>query len=625
MKFSITKAAVAAAAIMLGTALPASAITNPTLLYSFENPPGDPNGPLDGFFANTASPGDTTLSQSTIGATNGSNSLLFSQNSTATFTAFQNATIPEAFNDPATTAISLDVTVPAGGQFTGTFANLGISEFAVDNDQSLYGATVFNFQTQGKEQNVSLSPGTHRVVVFLVYQYNPNTFDFGPNMAGVPFSSLMGNPADPEQFTPSSFEFWVNKGGTVNAPLNLYVDNIQAITASGWNTDASGDWNTNDNWYGGTPNAIGADAEFIVPVGATNNDTINMASPVTVGLLHFNNFNPHTLSGTGSLTLQAATGSASVVVDEPAAETISVPLIVASNTALNVAGGGVVTISGPVTVNSNMSLTPTGAGLITYSSSITLQSNAAITFTNFTTPQSLSLTTGSTATIAAHGSGPVDLLELNTLSFGGTSNNWLGKLDINDNTLIVHNTSSTAATTELGQLTNQIREGFTNNWQGTAGITSSVAAAHNNTAVGIELNDNGSGGTLFSTFEGQTVTNTDILIAYTYFGDANLDGVVNSADYLQIDNGFNSRNAAIPLTGWRNGDFNYDGVINGDDYTLLDNAFNTQGSVVLNATPAAPLAVNTSQIAAVPEPATLTLLGFGAAAFLTRRRAKIRT
>ena len=48
-----------------------------------------------------------------------------------------------------------------------------------------------------------------------------------------------------------------------------------------------------------------------------------------------------------------------------------------------------------------------------------------------------------------------------------------------------------------------------------------------------------------------------------------------AADYVQIDNGFNTP----AMTGWYNGDFNYDGVINGDDYALIDNAFNTQGSV----------------------------------------------
>ncbi len=79
---------------------------------------------------------------------------------------------------------------------------------------------------------------------------------------------------------------------------------------------------------------------------------------------------------------------------------------------------------------------------------------------------------------------------------------------------------------------------------------------------------------------------------YTYFGDANLDGMVNGSDYTLIDNGFNNN-----LTGWRNGDFNYDGIINGDDYTLIDNAFNTQGSpLAMAALASSP----TAQIATAP-------------------------
>ena len=64
---------------------------------------------------------------------------------------------------------------------------------------------------------------------------------------------------------------------------------------------------------------------------------------------------------------------------------------------------------------------------------------------------------------------------------------------------------------------------------------------------------------------------------------------MNSADYIQIDNGFNNdQGNANP--GWYNGDFNYDHAIDGDDYTLIDNAFNTQTAVPLAAVPAKPLA-----------------------------------
>jgi hypothetical protein len=210
------------------------------------------------------------------------------------------------------------------------------------------------------------------------------------------------------------------------------------------------------------------------------------------------------------------------------------------------------------------------------------------------------------------------------------------KLDMTNNDLVVHNASSTAAAAELTQITSQIKNGFNGgSWTGLGGITSSTAAASSNTALGVELNSNGNGGTLVSDFDGQPVTNTDVLVKYTYFGDANLDGVVNGSDYTLIDNAFNfnSANPTTPLTGWRNGDFNYDGVINGDDYILIDNAFNTQGPAITavtaggadGGTPAEMIATDTDQIAAassaaVPEPGTLGVLAMGVVGLLIPRR-----
>ncbi len=163
-----------------------------------------------------------------------------------------------------------------------------------------------------------------------------------------------------------------------------------------------------------------------------------------------------------------------------------------------------------------------------------------------------------------------------------------GLLDMGGNDLILHGG-------DAGSITNQIAQGYSHGlWNGLSGISSSAAATSTNTSLGVELNDDGTADhhPLMTSFDSQTVTGTDVLVKYTYYGDVNLDGVVDGADYTPIDNGFN-----MGLTGWNNGDFNYDGVINGDDYTLIDNAFNTQGSVSFAAAPATPLARNTAQIA----------------------------
>jgi hypothetical protein len=106
-------------------------------------------------------------------------------------------------------------------------------------------------------------------------------------------------------------------------------------------------------------------------------------------------------------------------------------------------------------------------------------------------------------------------------------------------------------------------------------------------------------------------------VKYTYYGDANLDGVVDGSDYTKIDNGYHNK-----LTGWANGDFNYDGVIDGSDYTLIDNSFNTQGGSLASSI-AELVAGPTGQLGSpttVPEPTTFGVLAAGAT--LARRKRK---
>jgi len=119
-------------------------------------------------------------------------------------------------------------------------------------------------------------------------------------------------------------------------------------------------------------------------------------------------------------------------------------------------------------------------------------------------------------------------------------------------------------------------------WDG-FGITSSAAAADPRglTAVGVIDNgdtETGIGG--LTTFAGVPVDETSVLAAYTWWGDINLDGVVDSNDYDRIDTNYSLwiKEGRVPAGGfrWAVGDLDYDNMIDSNDYDRIDNAFALQ-------------------------------------------------
>jgi hypothetical protein len=146
-------------------------------------------------------------------------------------------------------------------------------------------------------------------------------------------------------------------------------------------------------------------------------------------------------------------------------------------------------------------------------------------------------------------------------------------------------------------------------FSGTTGIvTSETSATGGNTLtnIGVANSNDILGGA--GTWAGQSVAANSTLVMYTYGGDANLDGAITGDDYFQIDSAF-----PAGAHGWFNGDFNYDGSITGDDYFIIDSNFPAQG---------APFFVSggAGGVQAVPEPASMGLLGLATAGLVGRRR-----
>ena len=436
-------------------------------------------------------------------------------------------------------------------------------------------------------------------------------------------------------------------GQTISAPMVLSSNTLFSAVARGaiitlsGNISGSGGLTASDpGAYGSTPSNIILSGSNTYTGGTTvsgGNLTLGSATAlppataltlsaldVPAGVLDLNGFNASVTSITvltGSQT--GPTGANPQIINSNAtpgtvtftyAGNTSNPSVFQGSITDNSASGGSVTnvlvVSGSLTFSGNNSYG--GMTNVSGGSTLTLASAGAL-------PGGTNLSVGATSSVIVSNLGTEVAVTLNSLSVAG-------KLDLNNNALIIHNTS-------LGAVTAMIHNGYNRgNWNGSSGIVSTTAAMNSThlTAVGVIVNNTDGStplygeGDAFGDFIGQSPLATDVLVKYTYYGDTNLDGTVDGTDYSRIDaaalNNQNSSN--IAMTGWFNGDFNYDGVINGSDYTLIDNSFNQQGAS-LAASIASPDAVATAQIAgtsAVPEPAMLGILAIGALGLLGRRR-----
>ena len=158
-------------------------------------------------------------------------------------------------------------------------------------------------------------------------------------------------------------------------------------------------------------------------------------------------------------------------------------------------------------------------------------------------------------------------------------------------------------------------------WDG-PGIASSEAAGDGK-PTGLAVADNTDTLLGLADLEGVALDGdgSDVLVKFTWYGDVNLDGVVDAADYAVMDQSWNNGTQSPAGGGawrWACGDVNYDGIVDAGDYALIDGVWNNYNAQVLGADGPAP--VGSAGGMPTPEPATLALLGLGAAAMLARRR-----
>jgi hypothetical protein len=182
------------------------------------------------------------------------------------------------------------------------------------------------------------------------------------------------------------------------------------------------------------------------------------------------------------------------------------------------------------------------------------------------------------------------------------------------------------------------------NWNG-PGINSSYAANDPNglTAVGIAdendlLNVYPSNFTVAGggpgTWMGQPITDTNnVLVRMTWYGDGNLDGVVNRLDVTALSQGYNG---IAGYVGWSDGDYTYSGDITKVDVGLLAQSYLFQGAPLGDAITAgqaqyllaldpempANVQADFQSIAGTPEPASLSLMAASLGLLARRRRTR---
>ena len=405
------------------------------------------------------------------------------------------------------------------------------------------------------------------------------------------------------------YRFNSTEAATVNFRPGL---EITYLLISQWSAGGGSSWGNAANWAGGVPNAVGA----VVTLGdatTAGNSTIALDGSRTIGKLIFDHTNTYMIApGTGgSLTINNGGLAPAEIRVLRGNHSILAALNIADHANVDVAAGSTLSFSGSTIVAAAKKLTKLGGGAlnaanISMGSGSTLAVNAGSLFaSSITGDGAVEIHSGSQLTLES----ATAASKVAALSFDGSTNAWQGTLDLTNSSLIVE-ASSVTRQTVLDTILNQIRTGRNSGatrWAGQA-ITSSTAADDSTriSGIGAILNDDGSGTVLYSTFFGQPVDINSILIRYTFNGDLNLDGDIDSDDYALLDAGF-----AQKLTGWANGDLDYSGTINADDFFLIDLAFANQSTLP------APLALAPMN---VPEPSFVAwIAAFGLVGLLRPR------
>jgi hypothetical protein len=309
----------------------------------------------------------------------------------------------------------------------------------------------------------------------------------------------------------------------------------------------SGDWHSFANWVGGVPNGVGAAAYFKGSISAPRTVYADVAT--TVGTLSFDNVNTYVLAGAGTLSLEVASGSAAVTLVS-GSHKVNLPIDFVSDTNVTIASGSTLTIGNPMTIKANKTVTKSGDLVI--QAPLIIEAGGSLVL----------------------GPGASSVFGAPSLAAGA-------KIDVQNRSLKIDYRGQASP---AGAIKAQLQSGYNNGaWTG-GGINTSSSNAN----TGLGWRDNSA--------------SSSIDIKYAYYGDANLDGTVNSNDFNAFVGGYGATTTGV----WASGDFNYDGKVNTLDFNRLAGNFGqTLSAPALGSV--------------VPEPATMSIALLGGFAMRRRR------
>jgi fibronectin-binding autotransporter adhesin len=238
--------------------------------------------------------------------------------------------------------------------------------------------------------------------------------------------------------------------------------------------------------------------------------------------------------------------------------------------------------------------------------------NVTLTADSVTPP---TLTINGTLKVRSGGNHPIATTALTIARTGsGTSSNFTGTIELADNPLLLQTTSTADKNTKITLLSNALFVGrHGGDWLG-KGITSATVAADQSAtgsqATSLALFDNAI--LNLTTFAGQTVDSSSLLVMTAIVGDTNFDHIVDIVDLVAVTSRWQTAQV-----GWNNGDINFDGIVNVADFNLVASHWQQTDGVAAMAFPEGLLP---QLLHAVPEPSTL-VMGLPALwALVSRRR-----